>query len=136
MAKYRAKGTILTLDGVVIEQWRDGSHSGGDAERIDVTTHDTAGNSREFLAGFQGENTYDFELVWDENLPGAMKLEELAASGEEVPGILTYPDIGASHTFDAIVMRYGMPNTGLDGALVRAVTLSVSNIELVATASL
>lgn len=136
MAKFRAKGAILTLDGVVIEQWRDGTHSGGDAERIDVTTHDTSGSSREFLAGFDGENTYEFELIWDANLPGAQKLEELKASGEEVPGILTYPDTGESHTFDAVVMRYAMPSTALDGALVRPVTLSLSNIELVATASL
>lgn len=136
MAKYRAKGTTLELDGVVIEQWRDGAHSGGDAERIDVTTHDTSGNAREFLAGFQGENTYDLEIVWDANLPGHMKLEELAASGATVPGVMTYPLNGESHTFDAVVMRYGMPNTGLDGALVRAVTLSISNIDLVATASL
>lgn len=72
MAKY-AQGTLLQLNTigstyVTIAEITDITLELGDNEEIDVTSHDTVGQYREFIAGFSDGAVVDFELNF---LPGS-----------------------------------------------------------------
>jgi predicted secreted protein len=127
MAKYRALGTTLTINSVPITQWRDGSGSGGEAERIDVTTMDSTGGYREFLSGFKGESGYAFTIEYDPADASHLALAELYASGEVVAvsiGLPTTP--AATIEFDASVGQFGIPNGEISGSLTVEVALVIA----------
>lgn len=133
--KYPAKGAkLLVGDGadnwVQIPSFRDGSQSGGEAEKIDVTTHDTVGNSREFRNGFDGETGYDFEILYDPASPAHQLLAQLKASGDVVPWRIVLVDVDASEiTFDGSVTRFPIPAVPIADAMTMSVGLTISNIE-------
>jgi hypothetical protein len=128
MAKYPAKGTTLTINSVVIPQWRDGSGSGGEAERIDVTTMDSAGSRREFLQGFKGEASYTFTLEYDPALAAHQGLATLYGAGTVVPVVIGLPQVGtgAQISFSAFISTFGLPNAEVAGSLNVPVTLTIT----------
>jgi predicted secreted protein len=128
MAKYPAKGSTLSINSVLIPQWRDGSSSGGEAERIDVTTMDSAGNRREFLQGFKGEMSYSFTLEYDPALTSHQGLATLFGAGTVVPVIIGLPQVGtgAQIAFSAFISTFGLPNAEVAGSLNIPVTLTIT----------
>ena len=127
MAKYRALGTTLTIDSVLITQWRDGSSSGGETERIDVTTMDSTGGYREFLSGFKGESGYNFTIEYDPADTSHISLAQLYADGDVVAvtiGLPTTP--AASITFNASVGQFTIPNGEISGSLTVDVALVIA----------
>lgn len=128
MPKYAAKGTTISVDGVTIAHVRDiGSSSGGETERVDVTTHDSPDDRRESVAGFKGEATMTFTIAFDPSNASHAGLITLHGSGETVPVIVTYPTTPtATTTFDAYVTNFPVPGAPIDGALLVEVTLAIT----------
>jgi predicted secreted protein len=127
MTKYRALGTTLTVNGVLINQWRDGSSTGGEAERIDVTTMDSDGGYREFLTGFKGESSYTFTIEYDPADTSHLELAELYATGEVVDVSIGLPTTPATTIeFDASVSGFSIPAADVGGSLTVEVSLTVA----------
>lgn len=127
MAKYRALGTTMTVNSVLINQWRDGSSTGGEAEQIDVTTLDSTGGYREFLSGFKGQSSYTFTIEYDPADASHLELAELYATGEEVEvtiGLPTTPP--ATIEFDASVSQFSIPASDVGGSLTVEVALNIA----------
>jgi hypothetical protein len=128
MSKFPAKGSTLSINSVTIPQWRDGSGSGGEAERIDVTTMDSAGSRREFLQGFKGELSYSFTIEWDPGLTAHQGLATLYGAGTVVPVVIGLPQVGtgAQIAFNAFISTFGLPNAEVAGSLNVPVTLTIT----------
>jgi predicted secreted protein len=127
MAKYALKGSTLTVNSVLIPQWVPSGSSGGEAEKIDVTTMDSTGGYREFLSGFKGESSYSFYIEYDPALPAHLGLAALYASGNVVPVVIGLPTSPAtSIAFSASVGQFSIP-TGDAGSSLRVdVTLTIA----------
>lgn len=133
MGKFAAKGSTLTIDAVVIPQFRGISSSGGEAERIDVTTHDSAGAYREFVSGFKGEQSVSIDIVYDPALAAHIGLKTLYDSGEVVEVIVGVPTtIASTITFDAYIASFPIPSLPIDGEVALTFTLQVSGAIVIA----
>jgi predicted secreted protein len=127
MAKYALKGSTLTVNSVLIPQWVPSGSSGGEAEKIDVTTMDSTGGYREFLSGFKGESSYSFYIEYDPALPAHLGLAALYASGNVVPvviGLLTSP--ATSITFNASVSQFSIPSGDVGSSLRVEIQLTIA----------
>lgn len=127
MAKNATKGTVLSINSVTIPQVQSiGESSGGDSERIDVTTHDTTGSRRQYLTGFKGEETFTFTVLWDGAVAAHSGLRTLFDSGTSVPVVVTYPD-DSVFTFNGRVTGMPIPAAPLADALMRTITITVDS---------
>jgi predicted secreted protein len=127
MAKYALKGTTLTIDSTLITQWVPSGSSGGEAEKIDVTTMDSAGGYREFLSGFKGESTYSFYIEYDPAAASHLKLADLYASGVAKAVSIGLPTTPAkSITFSASVSQFSIPTGDAGSSLRVEVTLTIA----------
>lgn len=127
MAKYAAKGVILEVNSVVIPGVRSVSESsGGDRERIDATTHDTTGVSREAILGFKDAESITFTIAWDPNNVAHAGLLTLLAGNTVVPVVITWPTTPAFEaSFQARVSAMPLPSAGVSDLLERDVTLQI-----------
>lgn len=133
--KYAAKGSAISIgdstDGAStiytpIPSFRSIGNSGGEAERIDVTTHDSVGGRREFRQGFKGEVTVTFEIIYDPADATHQLLAELFDSGERRDFRVTLTDADASEIdFVAFVNNFPIPNLPIDDAMTLEVALTV-----------
>jgi predicted secreted protein len=127
MAKYAAKGVTLTVNSVAIPGLVDIGSTGGGAEEIDVTSHDSTGEYREFIRGFKGRAGFTFTIRWDPNLAAHKGLTTLYANGNSVAVSIGLPVTpAATITFNAFVADIPLPSTPIDGALNLEVTMTVT----------
>lgn len=143
MAKRAAKGIILRVGDAlisptftVIDYVKDITSTGGEADRIDVTTHDSPGNAREFVQGFKGERTAGVVVVYDPTNASHQLLASLFASGEIVPWELEMPQhVGADDiTFEAYVSSFPLPGFPIDGAIEIEIGLQITGDPVFQTA--
>ena len=136
MAKYAAKGAQIAIGNdrggassqyTDIANFRSISSSGGEAERIDVTSHDSVGGYREFVQGFKGETSVTFEILYDPAHASHELLGALYASGEvrDIKITLTDDDASEIH-FEAFVSTFPIPNLPIDDAMTVEITLTVA----------
>lgn len=127
MAKYAAKGTTISIDAVTIANVRSvGEATGGDRERIDVTTHDTVGVNREYVLGFKGEESFSFTIAWDPAHASHDSLVALLTAGTSEAVVITYPTTpAATASFNGRVTAMSLPAADIDGALIRTVTITI-----------
>lgn len=132
--KFAAKGATLTINAVAIPSFRAISSSGGEAERIDVTTHDSAGAYREFVSGFKGEQSVGVEILWDPGDAAHIGLKTLFDAGTVVTVIVGLPQAtpAATITFSAYIASFPIPPLPIDGAIALTFTLQVSGAIVVA----
>jgi predicted secreted protein len=127
LAKYPAKGVTLTVNSVAVPGLVDIGSSGGEAEEIEVTSHDTVGAYREFVQGFKGRAAFTFTIRWDPALAGHDALHTLYGTGAVVPVVIGLPTTpAASITFSAFVSNIPIPSMPIDGALNLEISMTVS----------
>ena len=64
--KFATKGVTLNINSVLVPGLVSiGPSTGGEAEDVEVTSHDTVGNYREFVSGFKSRAAIDFTIRWD-----------------------------------------------------------------------
>lgn len=128
MAKYATKGVTLTVNAVLIPGLVSvGPSTGGEAEEIDVSSHDTVGAFREFVQGFKGRSTFDAVIRWDPALAAHDGLFTLYNAGTVVAVIIGLPTTPAANvTFNAFISHIPIPALGLSDPLDLTVTFTVS----------
>lgn len=126
MAKYAAKGAIIKVEisavATTIPAVGDFELDLGDAEEIDVTTHDSAGSYREFVNGFKNAAEISFPIVYD---PANATHEYLRANhaGAAQTFQIVLPDAGAAtFDFDALIKGFRV-SAPVDGRLEATVTI-------------
>jgi predicted secreted protein len=127
VSKYSSKGVTLTVNAVVIPGLVDLGSTGGEAEEIEVTSHDTVGAYREFLQGFKGRAAFTATIRWDPALASHDGLHALYAAGTVVPVVIGLPTTPASTiTFNAFISNIPIPSMPIDGALNLEITFTVT----------
>ena len=129
MAKFASKGAILkaTITSVLtaVPAMGDVTFTPGSVDRIDVTTHDSTGDTREFLQTWKGAGTLGFTVKYD---PANTVHEFLRAShgAAAVVFSLVLPDTGAATwTFSAHVTGFEI-GASVDGAIEATVSLETT----------
>lgn len=121
MAKLIVKGSTLkqtiTTTLTAVAQVIDFSHSGVEVETIDVTTLDTTGSGREYLAsGLVEGGSVDASLFFDPNLAGHQAITSDITTPAERNWSLTFVDAGTTEaTFDVAGIGFGITGTMEDG---------------------
>lgn len=135
MAKYAGRGVGLNVDGMDVPNFSSISSSGGEAERIDVTTHDTVGRYREFRSSFASEITITFDIMYDPCDPGHQHLIELFQTGQVVPVIVEMwgvpeqtPEVTDAPviTFNGFISAFPIPAFPIDGPWTVTVSITLA----------
>lgn len=129
--KMAGRGVSLIVDGVAIANFLSITSTGGEAERIDVTTHDTPGRYREFRPSFASEMTSTFDVLYDPTHPSHRWLAYLFQTGEVVPIVIQIwnrelDEPGESILFSGFISAFPIPNFPIDGAYTTTVSVTVS----------
>lgn len=128
MAKFATKGVTLTVNAVAIPGLVSiGPSTGGEAEDIEVTSHDTVGNFREFVSGFKSRATLDFTIRWDPALAAHDGLIALWTAGTVVAFIIGLPTSPATNiTFNGFISNIPIPALGISDALDLTMSVTIS----------
>jgi predicted secreted protein len=141
LAKYAAKGAKLEVNTegttwVEIVNFSTISSGGGEVEKIDATTHDSAAGAREYVAGFKGEFTADFEIMYDPGHASHQLLATYFGSGAVKDWKLTLPTTpSAVITFSGYVSKLPLPNLPVDGMMTIPVGLQLASAPTFPTGS-
>tara|TARA_R110000868_G_scaffold93805_1_gene259364 strand:+ start:2012 stop:2422 length:411 start_codon:yes stop_codon:yes gene_type:complete len=129
MAKFTSKGAILkvTVSSVLttIPQMGDVTFTPGAVERVDVTTHDSASDTREFIQTWKGAGSIGFTLKYD---PANSVHEVLRAAqgGASIVFNFILPDTGAATwSFSAHVTGFEI-GASVEGAIEATVSLETT----------
>jgi predicted secreted protein len=123
MAKYGAYGAILKRGAVTVAQVRSISGPGLSLDTIDVTSHDSTGGWREFIAGLIDAGEVTAELIFDPDHASHVSLRTdlvaRAATSYSVTFTDTTPQVWSASAFVTGLS----PTAEVDGALVATATL-------------
>jgi predicted secreted protein len=135
--KRAAKGTLLkvtvasvltTVPGVTSFDYPRGS-----ADRIDATSHDSAGNRKEYVAGLIDPPSFDVPIIWDNKVTDGSAvhaaIEAAYKNGTSLPYSVTTVDAKV-YASDSLVtnISFGAP---VDGVFVATVTFQPTGAETV-----
>lgn len=128
-AATRGFGTLLKRNGTTVAEARDITGPGMSRETVDVTTHDSTGGWREYIAGALSGG----EVSFDCNFLPANATQSYAAGliKDMVDGTLQtftlqYTDTGTTTaSFSAFVTAF-TPKAPVEGLLSASVTLKIS----------
>ena len=94
----------------------------GETEEIDVTTHDSTGDTREFVNGFKNPADMTIPIVFDADDTVHQYLQA-AHGGAAEDFVLTLPNTGAAtYTFSALVKGFSIASP-VDGRQEATMTL-------------
>ena len=101
MAKVICKGTVIkqtiSMSLTAVAQVISIDHSGAEAETTDVTSLDTSGAGKEYLAtGYSEGGSVDFEIFMDPVLSGHQAISDEITTPSEVAWEMTFADTGAT----------------------------------------
>jgi predicted secreted protein len=129
----RTKGTLLKIgDGGSPEAFLsvgrifNVGELAGERERIEVTTHDSPGDAKEYLGGTIDYGNQDFQYRYSPTDPGQVAVEAKFDSGEAVNVQVVYPN-GKRRSYTGIVIRYATSEAPVDGVLNGSFRLAVSS---------
>jgi len=96
-------------------------------DTVDVTTHDSTGAWREFVAGLIALGEVSLDVVFDPDNAGHIGLRTDLVARQEIRGFqIVFPDSTATTwSFDGMVTNI-TPEATVDGALEAAVTIGLS----------
>lgn len=111
MAKVVTKGAVIKQDIAAsltaVAQIVSFGHSGAESETADVTTVDTTGAGKEYLAtGYSEGGTFDFTLFYDSELAGHQALTDDVTTPAERDYSVTLAG-GTEMTFTAAGIGFG-----------------------------
>jgi hypothetical protein len=121
MAKVICKGTVLKQDIsavlTAVAQVIEISHSGAEVETTEVTTLDTSGAGKEYLAtGFTEGGSVDFSIFYDPALAGHQALTDDVTTPAERDYEITFADTGTTASaFTAAGIGFGFTVAQNDG---------------------
>lgn len=128
MAKVRSVGTTFKLGGAsATTAVGNLSSIGGvevSADSVDVTTLDTEGGFKEYLAGFKDAGEVSLEGFLDDADAGQKEVYDALADGKTRKCEIAFPN-GAKWTFDGIVTGFGT-SVSTDDAVSFTGTVKVS----------
>lgn len=134
MGKFDAFGTAVQIgDGAgpevftTIGQVRNISGPSFSLDTSDVTTHDSAGGWREFVATLLDAGEITLEIVWDPDLATHISLrQDLVARLSSRNFKIIFPDAtSTTWTIPASVTAY-QPEAPVDGELSASITLKLT----------
>jgi len=126
MAKYGAYGAILKKGVTTIAAIRDISGPSLSLDTIDVTTHDSTGAWREFIAGLKDGGEVSLELVFDPDDATQKTLrDDLIARTVNAYSITLTDTSPTVIGFSALVTDFE-PSMGVEDELSASATLKVT----------
>lgn len=126
MAKYAAFGSILKRGATAVAQVRSISGGSLSLDTVDVTTHDSAGGWREFVATLIDAGEVSVEIVFDpDNATHTSLRTDLVARTATTYSITFTDTTPAVWTFSAFVTAFE-PSAAVDGELSATVTLKIT----------
>jgi len=138
MAKVIVKGSVVKQDIsstlTAVAQVRSFSHDGAESETTDVTTLDTSGAGKEYLAtGYTEGGNFEFEILLDPALSGHQALTDDLTTPAERDYSITFADSGTTEwTFTAAGMSFGVTGQMSD-ALTATIGLKLDQLMAYAT---
>lgn len=116
-------GVGVTVATNAVGLLTDVSISGGDVTNVDVTTHDSDDDTREFIGGLIDEGTLELTGHYDRADVGQKYMIDNPAALAAV--IVTFSN-GSTATFNAVIGRYQVNNNGLDDKVEFSCSLKIS----------
>ncbi len=137
----RTKGTLLKIgDGAAPQAFLTVGRvfSIGEVkktrETIDVTTHDSPGDFREFIGGIRDGGTIAIQYRFAPTDAGQAALEAAAEDGEVHSFQIVFPAaIGKRWDVSAVVTESGTSEAPVEGVLNGMATIKVSGVPLLVT---
>jgi len=126
MTKYAAFGSVFKRGATTIAAIRDIQGPTLASDTIDVTTHDSPGAWREFVAGLIDGGEISLDLIWDPDNATQTSLRTDLVARAAVTYSITFPDATpAVATFSGFVTAFeiGAP---ADGELSASVTIKTT----------
>ena len=131
--KILGYGTELQLgDGETPEEFtaipglKDFELPTGQADKVDVTAHDSPDRSKEYIAGLLDTNSFDFEIYWDPNDDTHQDLWALKGSGDVRNWKVVEPDDEATEfSFTAFVADMVIAHP-VEDAMTAKVTIEIA----------
>lgn len=129
----RTKGTQFQIgDGAAVEAFLTVGrvHNVGEVKRtretVDVTTHDSPGDSKEFISGLRdgGSVQIQYRVATD---AGQAAIAAADDDGDPHNFRVVYPN-AMGWTFSGIVTEYGVAESGVEGVLNGSATVKVSGV--------
>ena len=132
MAKRLGYGTTLELgDGASPEQFtaiaalRGFDLPTGEADDVDVTTHDSPNRAKEYISGLFEAGEFGVEVLWDPQVETTHQdLFDLKASGDTANWKVTDPD-GVEYDFEAYVKKLEVGHP-VENAIIAKVGIKIS----------
>jgi len=126
MAKFSAFGVQFRRATVVIAQVRSISGPGLSMDTIDVTSHDSTGAWREFVAGLIDGGEFSLELIFDPDNTGHANLRtDLTSRTSNTYDIRFVDPTPQIWSFTGFVTAFA-PEASADGDLVANVTVKTT----------
>jgi len=130
---YRALGTTLSKGGTTIGGLTEIGGVDMSADTIDVTTLDSAGGYREYLASFKDAGEVSLSGFFVPGDAGQVSLAAAFESGASDTYIITFPtQMGAAWTFTAVVTKF-TTNATVEDPVSFECTLKVSSQPVLGT---
>jgi predicted secreted protein len=132
-----AKGTLLKVTVTAVLTTVPGvqtfDYPRGSADRIDVTSHSSAGNRKEYVAGLIDPPSFDVPIVWDNKVstgdPTHAAIETAYTAGTSLAITVTTADAKV-YAVTALVTGMTLGNP-VDGAFINTVTFQPTGAEVV-----
>ena len=126
-------GVAVTVDSNDIGDLTDASIPGIDTTDIDITTHDSTGGWREFLAGLKDGGTLELTGILDLDDTGQAYLAG-NVGGAAVAVVLTFSDTSTA-SFSAYVKNFNNPGNPLDDKVEFSSSLKITGAVTYAAAA-
>lgn len=135
--KRAAKGTLfkvyVTSALTTVPGVQSFDYPRGSADRIDVTSHDSAGNRKEYVAGLIDPPSFQVPVVWDNKVTDGSSvhaaIETAYTTGASIACSVTTADAKV-YAFSALITEMTMGNP-TDGAFINTITVQPTGAETV-----
>jgi predicted secreted protein len=95
-------------------------------ETIDVTTHDSPDDFKEFIGGLRDAGSVAIQYRTNPDDAGQAELQDVADSDERRNFRIVFPQLGYRWAFSAIVTETGTAESSVEGVLNGATTVKIS----------
>jgi hypothetical protein len=113
MAKIKSFGVRVFIDGVSVGALTDASISGVDVTFIDLTTHDSSDEHKEFVSGLLDGGTLELSGKFDADNAGQIALQ---GGADDIEPFLVIKSDNSGMSFNAVIGGYSTTNP-LDDAV-------------------
>lgn len=126
--KVSVASTLTTVPGV-----QSFDYARGSADRIDATSHDSAGNRKEYVAGLIDPPAFQVPIIWDNKVSDGSAvhaaIEAAYKAGTAIGCSVTTADAKV-YAFDALITEMTLGNP-VDGIFLATITVQPTGAETV-----